>query len=231
MCSYQPSAAEYITSCNKNFKIHYDKKGINDMPGKIFIKKSIPVNYSYLKVCDDKSIKIPPGYMCYKYVSKGFKNDCLQFAEGLTINNSAYKGKECILRESNTKMTFGDSDNDNMKIAHLVDAKHSEKNERVNPKIGESYAFVLKNIKKVGEAPYHIAHVLFKDGTTNITLEANAGDTKAKKPKFDMYDTLINSGATFHDQTKYVYKQSYEMNKIPIDVEEYVTVLLEKANN
>lgn len=72
---------------------------------------------------------------------------------------------------------------------------------------------------------------MFKDETTNITLEANAGDTKAKKPKFDMYDTRINSGATFHDQTKYVYKQSYEMNKIPIDVEEYVTVLLEKANN
>jgi len=34
MCSYQPSAAGYITYCNKNFKIHYDKKGINDMPGK-----------------------------------------------------------------------------------------------------------------------------------------------------------------------------------------------------
>lgn len=230
MCSYEVSPAGYISSCNKNFKIHYDEKGINDMPGKIFIKKSIPVNYSYLEVCDDNSIKTPSGYLCYKYVSKSFKNDCLQFAEGLTIDNPSYKGKECILRESNTKMLFGDSDNGNMLIAHLVDAKYNKKNERVNPKIGESYAFVLKNIQKVGEAPYHIAHVLFKDGTTNITLEANAGDTKAKTPNFDMYDTCINSGATFHDQTKYVYAQSYEINKIPMNVEEYITVLLEKAN-
>lgn len=227
MCSYEVSSAGYITSCNKNFKIHYNEKGQNDMPGKIFIKKSFPVKYSYLKVCDDKA---PPGYLCYKFVSKTFKNDCLQFAEGLTIDDTNYKGNECVLREKSSRLLFGDSDEQNMKIAHLVESKQTEKNERVNPAIGESYAYVLKNIKHKNEAPYHIAHVLFKDGTTNITLEANAGDKNAKKPKFDMYDTRIKSGATFHDETKRVFRESHKIEKIPVDVEDYVTVVLEKNN-
>jgi len=228
MCSYDVSPSGYITSCNKNFKIHYDKNGQNDMPGKIFIKKSFPVKYSYLIVCDDPTTKAPPGYLCYTFVSRSFKNDCLQFAEGLTIDDPNYKGKECVLREKSTKLLFGDSDEQNMKIAHLVESKQSEKNERANPAIGESYAYVLKNIQNQDEAPYHIAHVLFKDGTTNITLEANAGDKKAKKPKFDMYDTGVKSGATFHDETKRVYKESYKIDKIPVDVDDYITVVLQK---
>jgi len=119
-----------------------------------------------------------------------------------------------------------------MKIAHLVESKHKDvNNERVNPEVGESYAYVLKNIKHKDEAPYHIAHVLFKDGTTNITLEANAGDKKAKQPKFDMYDSRIRSGATFHDETKRVFKESYKIEKIPVEVDDYVTVLLEKIQN
>ena len=212
MCSYEVSPSGYITSCKQNFKIHYDKNRQNDMPGKIFIKKSFPVKYSYLKVCDDKA---PPGYLCYKFVSKTFKNDCLQFAEGLTIDDPNYKGNECVLREKSTQL--------------LLDSKHKdEKNERVNPAIGESYAYVLKDIKHKNEAPYHIAHVLFKDGTTNITLEANAGDKKAKKPKFDMYDTRVKSGATFHDETKRVFYESHIIEKIPVEVDDYVTVVLEK---
>lgn len=226
MCSYEVSSSGYITSCNKNFKIHYDKNRQNNMPGKIFIHKSFPVKYSYLKVCADKA---PPGYLCYKFVSKSFKNDCLQFAEGLTIDDPNYKGKDCVLREKTTQLLFGDSDEQNMKIAHLLESKHKDvNNERVNPAIGESYAYVLKNIKHMNEAPYHIAHVLFKDGTTNITLEANAGDKNAKQPKFDMYDTRIKSGSTFHDETKRVFYESHIIEKIPIDVEDYVTVVLEK---
>jgi hypothetical protein len=225
MCSYEVSSSGYITSCNKNFKIHYDKNRQNDMPGKIFIKKSVPVKYSYLKVCHDKA---PSGYLCYQFVSKSFKNDCLQFAEGLTIDDPNYRGTECVLREKSTRLLFGDSDEQNMKIVHLVESNHGEKNERVNPAIGESYAYVLKHIQNKDEAPYHIAHVLFKDGTTNITLEANAGDKKAKNPKFDMYDTRIKSGVTFHDETKRVFYESHIIEKIPVDVEDYVTVVLEK---
>ena len=36
--------------------------------------------------------------------------------------------------------------------------------------------------------PYHVASVIFKDGETNITLEADAGK-KTQKPIFDMYST------------------------------------------
>lgn len=232
-CSYDVSPSGYVTSCNHNFKIHYDKNGINDMPGKIFIKRTIPVNYSFLKISNEKLLPIPKGYVCYEYVTTKFKNDCLQFAEGLTINNPEYRGKDCILREKSTQLLFGESDKQNMKIAKTVELNNIDMNNdintHVNPEIGESYAYVLKNIKKVGEAPYHIAHVLFKDGYTNITLEANAGDKKAKKPKFDMYDTRINSDATFHDETTRVYKESYKIEKIPLDIEDYVTVLLENA--
>lgn len=224
MCSYAVTTSGYITSCNKIFKLHYDKYGMSTTPGKIFIKKGYPVQYAFLHICND-CVKTPPGYLCYEYFSKSFKNDCLQFAEGLTLHDPNYRGKTCILRDKHTQLVFGDSDRQNMKIAQLA---QSDKNERVNPNIGESYAFVLKNIKKVGEAPYHIAYVLFKDGNTNITLEANAGDKLATTPKFDMYDIRIRSGSTFHDQTKDAYKRGYNTDKIPIDLEDYVTVLLEK---
>ena len=37
-----------------------------------------------------------------------------------------------------------------------------------------------------GICPYHVATVIFKDGYTNITIEADAG-IKINKPVFDMY--------------------------------------------
>ena len=41
-----------------------------------------------------------------------------------------------------------------------------------------------------GVCPYHAATVIFKDGETNITLEADSG-IKTQKPIFDMYSTTI----------------------------------------
>ena len=39
--------------------------------------------------------------------------------------------------------------------------------------------------------PYHVATVIFKDGKTNITVEADAGITNTNKAVFDMYSTNI----------------------------------------
>lgn len=116
-----------------------------------------------------------------------------------------------------------------MKIATLAERNNtSEINENANPEIGESYAFVLKKLSHIGEAPYHIAHVLFKDGTTNITLEANAGDEDATHPKFDMYDTELGSEYTFHEITIDNFHKSYQTEEQKSIVKDYITIVLQK---
>jgi hypothetical protein len=116
-----------------------------------------------------------------------------------------------------------------MKIATLAERNNtSEINENANPEIGESYAFVLKKLSHIGEAPYHIAHVLFKDGTTNITLEANAGDEAATQPKFDMYDTELDSEYTFHEMTQDNFTRSSTTEEQKSIVKDYITIVLQK---
>ena len=48
-----------------------------------------------------------------------------------------------------------------------------------------------------GICPYHAATVIFKDGNTNITIEADAGLDKIHKPIFDMYSTTIHKYSFF----------------------------------
>lgn len=231
MCDYRQDKKGYISSCNKIFKIHYDANLVNDRPGKIYIKKTYisedPIGYSYLTKCSDTDT--PTGYACYKYSSPTFVNDCLKFAEGLTINEPGIDIEECILQDKFTGKIFGDTDEENMNIAiQAKKKKASEINENANPEIGESYAFVLKNIIGIEEAPYHIAHVLFKDGTTNITLEANAGDEGATLPKFDMYDTELDSEYTFHEMTIDNFYKSYHTEEQKAIVKDYITIVLQK---
>jgi hypothetical protein len=235
MCDYTQDKKGYISSCNKNFKIHYDELLRNDRPGKIYIRKKLldetPVHYEYLQPCNAEADEdIPNGYVCYKYSSPTFVNDCLKFAEGLTIHNPGIDTEECILQDKFTKKIFGDTDEENMNIAvEAENKKYAKKiNENANPEIGESYAFVLKKIIGKKEAPYHIAHVLFKDGTTNITLEANAGDEAATQPKFDMYDTELDSEYTFHEMTKDNFDKSYQTKAQKSTIKDYITIVLQK---
>jgi len=235
MCDYSQDEEGYISSCTKHFKIHYDKQLRNDRPGKIYISTTYleksPIMYDYLQPCTDADT--PDGYVCYKYSHPEFENDCLKFAEGLTINKPGYNESKCILRDKNRGLLIGLNDEQNMKIAiEAENKKYAKKiNENANPEIGESYAFVLKKIITAGEAPYHIAHVLFKDETTNITLEANAGDEEATQPKFDMYDTTESSGYTFHEVTKDNYKRSYTNPRLQAIVNDYITIVLQKRED
>ena len=46
---------------------------------------------------------------------------------------------------------------------------------------------------------------MFKDGTTNITLEADSGNEELQDAIFDMYDTT-KKGKTFHDRYIDIYR-------------------------
>ena len=143
--------------------------------------------HPWLKRSTDKIIPAPNGRTYYPYVYSHIldPNDCLQFAESLTLGEIGYKGTRCILKEKGSSLLFGYSDARNIDIA----LRRGEiLNEKANPNIGESYAIVRHAVIE-GKAPYHIAYVMFKDGSTNITLEADAGDPTIQHPVFDMYST------------------------------------------
>jgi len=52
-----------------------------------------------------------------------------------------------------------------------------------------------------GTCPYHVATVVFKDGDTNITIEADAG-IKLDKPIFDMYSVSLFKYSFFISHVK-----------------------------
>ena len=52
-----------------------------------------------------------------------------------------------------------------------------------------------------GTCPYHVATVVFKDGNTNITIEADAG-IKLDKPIFDMYSVSLFKYSFFISHVK-----------------------------
>lgn len=122
-------------------------------------------------------------YIGYQFFEKMELNDCLHMAESFACNIPHYQAKKSIFREKMTNLKFGYSTKQNLKIIH---EKKAVLNDKANPNIGEAYAIVEKNLKE-DSVPYHIAFVLYKDGNTNITIEADAGDLSLIFPVFDMY--------------------------------------------
>ena len=101
--------------------------------------------------------------------------------------------------------TFGLTYNKNFKIANTIKSNKKHKSHNINPEIGEGYV-IIRRAEEKGECPYHGACVAFKDGDSNITLEANAGNKLLKKPIFNFYSTIRTKGKlTFHDK----YKEGY----------------------
>lgn len=146
----------------------------------------------------DREILGKPYYAhIYAHMSQ-FINDCLQFVEGLVIGEPSYRGERSMLRPLGSRIPFGQSDGRNMQVANM---KRVIQNEHANPNIGEAYAIVRTGDLWDDVVPYHIAYVLAKDGNSNITIEADAG-TKLRKPVFDIYSVISDSGETFHDRYK-----------------------------
>jgi len=139
------------------------------------------------------------GHIVYTPRNPLSPNDCLQFSESLSKNEVGYSGNKCILKEKITKLAFGWTYDQNIRIADTA-----PQNFKANPDIGESYA-IVRTDGKGGEVPYHIAYVIAKDGSTNITLEADAGNPDLRYPVFDMYDT-VDPAKSFHARYSKIYK-------------------------
>jgi hypothetical protein len=221
MSASAPKVVHKKSSRNNVFIIYEDE------PHKLYIKNThlstINLNdYSkFLIQCKEQS-KLKD-YTCYHYSYHTFINDCLIFAEGLTIGSPSHRSNRCILRSADTNLLFGYTDKQNMKISKIVKEK-GVCNRNINPNVSESYAFVLSDIENRGETPYHIAYVLFKDGKSNITLEADASDEDSTRPVFDIYDTDPNSKHTFYDEMVRAYRNG------SVPVKNYVAITLRDRN-
>jgi len=167
--------------------------------------------YNFLSITSpNKDIITVPGYTLF-YFSEKFENDCLGFAERL---NTGKYAEDPIFRECSTNKLFGDTDELNKAIAKevLKNEKMKKKlgiihdyNENANPEINEAYAIVLTKKEYNDEAPFHIGYVLFKDEYDNITLEADAGQTKID-PEFEIYGNARGlTNKTFYDRYKNMY--------------------------
>ena len=167
-------------------------------------------NKYLLKINESSRLKKETIYSKYfKYtVTKDFqikgKNDCLLFAERVSLNKPDYQKDASVFSVSmGTKSKkFGVSDKNNTEILKYTRNQTKKKsplhNLRVNPKIGDAYAMLPYDIPiDTGVCPYHAATVIFKDGNTNITIEADAGLVKINKPIFDMYSTNIDKYTFF----------------------------------
>jgi hypothetical protein len=136
-----------------------------------------------------------PYRFAYEFDDDKRQNDCLGWAEAMTCGVHGL-GKS-ILQEPNTGLAFGYRYKTNKKIGISLNKRKKELarpiNERADPHEGESYAVVRKAEPKIGESPYHVAHVLFEDGNTRITIEADAGNAEDKSivyPSFEIYSIL-----------------------------------------
>lgn len=149
---------------------------------------------------------------------KGEKNDCLLFAERVSLNDPGYDKKASVFSVSMGKKEkkFGLSDKDNSQITKYT-RTHTIRNSPlhnldVNPNIGDAYSMVPYDIPyDKGVCPYHAATVIFKDGTTNITIEADAG-IKTSKPIFDMYSTVKHKYTFFASHMKTYLQHKFDEN-------------------
>jgi hypothetical protein len=140
------------------------------------------------------------------------ENDCLKFAEALTIANDSNskqifedfitteEGTTSILQIDKSKIEFGLSDKKNYNNVKSISPEYQNKN--AIPINGESYA-IVNNEKAIN--PYHAAFVIYTHKGVNITLEAYdstydkilSDKTLELLPKFSFYD-IENNGFTFH---------------------------------
>ena len=143
-----------------------------------------------------------------QYEIKGEKNDCLLFAERVSLNDLKYNKSASVFSVDlgKTSKKFGKSDRDNSQIVSYT-RNYAVKRDRlhnftVNPDIGDAYSMVPYSTPvDTGTCPYHVATVVFKDGDTNITIEVDAG-IKLDKPIFDMYSVSLFKYSFFISHVK-----------------------------
>ena len=137
------------------------------------------------------------------------ENDCLKFGEAMAIamrdGNMDYvinhlrtdvtDPKLCVTISDRKTLDFGEEDDKNINLYKNV---LSGIDNQAIPNPGQAYAIVRREIIfDTGEAPYHIAFVIYQDNGINITLEAAADQGNEYYPRFCFYDINPN-GLTFH---------------------------------
>lgn len=167
-------------------------------PHVLFVKSDIEVPSKWLKPIIDT--RAPKGMVAYAPAHALSPNDCLKYAESLAADAPGRDENMCIFRERSTNLIFGHSYKQNIRIANTPSAVL---NERADPEPGESYA-IVRAIHTDEDVPYHIGYVLLKDGSTTVTMEANASDASLKYAMFDMYDTK-DPKKSFHRRFRSIY--------------------------
>ncbi len=150
------------------------------------------------------------------------ESDCLNFSEFLTCENKIsdsildiqllpyhYNTSALKFKHVNGRNQFGVSDKQNVRITNIID--NAVTNDNANPEMGESYAIVKNELPEENQTPYHIAYVVYKNGSINITFEATANDNlseivKTYKPTFSFYSTEPKNRHTFHKFYERRYK-------------------------
>ena len=143
---------------------------------------------------------------------KKTKNDCLILAESLiskNIYNPEYKKSKLRVFEKKRRL-FGYTYKQNTEIAQDLNKEENKRDyKKINPDIMEAYAIIpVESTEDMDVCPYHVSAVILKDGNTNITLEADSGCYKLKKPVFDMYYTNMEE-KSFYER----YKNMYTINE------------------
>ena len=131
------------------------------------------------------------------------ENDCLKFGEAMGIA-MRYGDIDYVIRHLQTDETdsefcvinkptilFGEKERINTQLYKNAGAIDNN----AIPQPGEAYAIVRRKVD--GKTPYHIAFVIYKAGSINITLEAEAEADREYLPHFAFYDTNPD-GYTFH---------------------------------
>ena len=179
-------------SSNKVFYIHKSR------PHTLYVKDNVIIENKWITL--DTTLPNVKGMVAYKPKYTLELNDCLQLAESFASGIPHYSGRKCVFRDKISGKVFGFSDKNNQLIASAHPL-----NTQANPNVGDAYAMVRIGSLEDDTPPYHIAYVMFKDGTTNITLEADSGNEELQDAIFDMYDTT-KKGKTFHDRYIDIYR-------------------------
>ena len=154
-------------------------------------------------------------YIGIKASFKQNEPQCLQLAEGICIREPNYTGNVSQFKIKNTNKLFGVSYNKNILYSQSYLQMYSiNSNEEANPDEDDAYAIVRQQ-EDNGEAPFHVAYVLLKDGLTILTIETDASRPNMKTPLFNMY-TISDRKNSFHSRYNNIYLSSNGIRPITV---------------
>ncbi len=146
---------------------------------------------------------------------------CLQLGEGVAIDDPYYTDTASQLAVACSGKLFGVKDQLNIaRSQECLAIAADESNNFANPGPRESFAIVRQDVED-GWEPFHIGPVLFQDGASRITIEADASSPDEHFPTFNMYtvdvaNVAANSYNTFHE--RYGEYFTADSNAAPITI-------------